>query len=413
MNMTSQEKVFKVKTCRLCGGKTFKKWVDFGMQPLANELVSAKDSSENFYPLSVMACKGCGLIQLTHVVDPDILFGSYVYYSSTSKVFRDHFFELAQRETNTGRIKQGDLVVDIGSNDGILLTPFKQMGATVLGVEPCGQIANKAAANGIETIPEYFTKELAERIIKDYGKPSLVTMTNVLAHIDNSKEVLDGLEILAGDWGRVMIEVPYTPEMIKVGTFDLIYHEHLSYFTAYTLSKLFTDRGFGVFDLEFVPVHGGSIRMFFGKKGVILNEEFIKRIIARDKNITDSKEFHEFPKRIEKNKQEFLKFVAGEKKKGKRFIGYGAPAKMATLTNYYDIPANTIDYIIDDASAKQNKFSPGKHIKIVPSLPDLAHCTHDYMIIFAWNFADSIMNMVRIKGYKGKFVIPFPTVKVI
>lgn len=413
MKATSPKKHSELRKCRLCGGSQFHNWLDLGNQPLANALLSSPDQEEKRYPLNVCYCLNCSLVQLDHVVDPKELFTEYLYRSSTSEVFRSHFVHLAEKEANLDNVKKGDLVVDIGSNDGILLEPFKRKCEYVLGIEPNKEIARTAVKKGIDTISEYFTIEVAKGILEDYGKPKLVTMTNVLAHVDDIDSVLKGVKILIGDWGRFMVEVPYLPDMVKKGTFDLVYHEHLSYFTLQTLSQLFGNHGLIILEAEFVPVHGGSIRVYAGAlNNSVVNSGFIRKQIEKDRKFMKSREFHVFPDRVARHKGELTRKLARLKDEGSKIIGYGAPAKLSTITNYYNFPDGTFDYIIDDAPEKQGKYTPGKHMKIVAPHDDLKYCTHRYMMIFAWNFATSIMKTVKEKGFRGKFIVPFPTVRV-
>lgn len=401
MNPIQSDEIKKQVVCRSCKKETLKKWLSLGMQPLANNLLDSPSKEEKLYPLEVVYCSNCELVQLAHVVNPDLLFKNYLYYSSTSSVFRQHFEDLAKREFAYDRLKFMDLVVDVGSNDGILLKPFKNEGARTVGVEPCVDIANKAATDGIETIPEYFTMDTARKIFHDYGHAKLVTMTNVFAHVDDLSSLLEGVKILIGTSGRFMIEVPYLLEMLKKGTFDLIYHEHLSYFSIASLGRLLLKHGFFIEGLEMVPVHGGSLRVFsragnsvqtFGKK----DSDLIKKEI-----------FMDFPNNILKKKKEILALFKKVKQQKKKIIGYGAPAKATVMLNYFGIDSKTIDYVIDDALEKQGMYIPGAKIKIVP-YGEWINKEVDYIFIFAWNFADSIIENMRKKEYKKEFIVPFP-----
>lgn len=405
-----QNKATVITECRGCKGRRFKKWFDLGRQPLANALLKSPQYPEEFYPLTYMYCLNCELVQTMHVIAPDILFGDYVYHSSTSQIFVNHFKALAEREFNADRLIKEDLVIDIGSNDGILLKPFKSFGARVLGVEPAKGLANEAAHSGIETLPEYFTPKLAGHIRENFGEAQLITATNVFAHIDNLDEVMAGVKFLLAPNGRFMVEVAYLPDMLNYGTFDLLYHEHLCAWHLYPLEQFFLRHGMVIDEVEFIPVHGGSIRVFAKMEGLQENRKSIGK--KMDKWITGSRVFKAFPARVEKNKKAVMELLQKLKKENKAIIGYGAPAKMSTITNYFGIGPEIIDIIIDDSPAKQFMYSPGKHIKIVP-FPQVVSSKDYYMVIFAWNFAESIMELAKAKGYRGKFIIPFPTVKVL
>lgn len=415
MKKTPSSTTFKVDQCRVCLGTKFSQWLNLGSQPLANALLVSEDQTETFYPLNVVYCKSCGLVQLDTVVDPTVLFDDYVYYSSTSEVFIEHFESLAFSEFAIGNVKKGDLVVDIGSNDGILLRPFKQKGAKVLGIEPCTEIARYAEKRGIETINEYFGPALADSILEGYGPASLVTMTNVFAHVDALELILDGVKKLIGDKGRFMIELPYLPEMLKKGTFDLIYHEHLSYFTLSTIKQILERFGLMVISLQFVPVHGGSIRVFAGKQGMhAVDSRYIKSILKKEESVSYAKLFHSFPQKVKAKKKEIVALIQkiAKKKSGNRIVGYGAPAKSSTMLNYFGIDKRHIDFIVDDAPAKQYRWHPGTGIYIVPP-PKKMNDVADYIVLFAWNFQKSIINKLFGQGYTGKFIVPFPKARIV
>jgi len=408
MNQILYDKISKRTNCAACKGKNFGRWLDLGMQPLANALVKdINNIEEDLFPLKVIYCKDCELVQLEYIVKPEVLFGNYLYYSSTSEAFRKHFELLAQEQFNLDLIKKGELVVDIGSNDGILLAPFKRLGATILGIEPAAAIANKAAKDGIETWAEYFTPDTAKRIVKGFGKAKLVTMTNVFAHVPDLDQIVEGVKELLAPDGRFMVEVAYLPEMLKKGTFDLIYHEHMYYWHLFPMWKFFYKHNMKIENVEQTSVHGGSIRV------TVVNEEPEGWAMLKDADLTKDRLFREFPKKVIDNRNEIVSLITKFKKQKKRIIGYGAPAKMSTMTNYFDLGPEQIDYIIDDAPAKQGLYSPRKHIKIVPPYTDLSKCTHDYIFLFAWNFKDSLMSLIKARGYKGKFIIPFPKVTIL
>jgi len=405
------EKYKKVKKCRACLGESFTVWFSLGMQPLANNLLKNESEfkDEKKYPLTLIKCTNCKLVQLSHVVHPDLLFKNYLYHSSTSEVFRDHFEKLAVQLFAMDKLKKNDLVVDIGSNDGILLKPFKKEGARVLGVEPATEIAGKANGEGIETINGYFNLELAAKISKDYGTAKLITATNVFAHIDDLDSILNGVKYLLAHDGIFMLEVAYLPEMLNQRTFDLIYHEHLSYWHLYPLSVLLDRKNMTFEEVQFIPTHGGSMRVFISNK--ISDKGYVE--LPSEKNLTNSFHFYKFPKMLEENKINTMSLLNKYKRQNKRIIGYGAPAKATTITNYYGITSDYIDFILEDSSAKWNMYLPGTHIKIKPYNRNILPGFADFVFIFAWNFADSIVEKCRADGYKGSFIVPFPHVRII
>lgn len=409
-------KSFKRKTCRACGSGNLYKWLDLGEQPPANNLIPKDQidgSSEYLFPLVVYYCENCTLVQLLDVVDPKLLFDNYLYHSSTAQSFRDHFKQLALNVITRFDLTKRDLVVDIGSNDGIFLKPLKEQGIRVLGVDPAFEIAEQASDEGIPTVPFYLNKRIAERIVEDKGGAALVTGSNVFAHIDDMKEVFESIKILLDDHGTLIMEVAYFPEMLKLNTFDLIYHEHLCYYTATSLQAMGANNGFTLYDIEFVPVHGGSIRAYFGKDTMSwVRSANLLMTLQNERSLLMNPLFVNFPKAVEDNKSRLIQTLKDLKKSGKSIIGYGAPAKMSTMTNYFNLSPQLITYIIDDSPYKQGHYSPGKHIYITN--PDrLKSNKPDYIVIFAWNFAMSIMEKLINEGYKGKFIVPFPEVKVL
>jgi SAM-dependent methyltransferase len=410
--------VKKVTECRACKGTKFRKYLDLGEQPLANQLLpreqveylAVNNYKQATYPLALMICQKCDLVQLTHIVNPALMFNDYLYHSSTSAVFQEHFEKLAEREIGEGSIKPGELVVDIGSNDGILLKPFQSRGANVLGVDPAVDIALQANKAGIKTIAGYFTRKLANEILEKHGPAKLITATNVFAHADDLDEILDGVKILLADDGRFMIEVTYMPKMIKQGTFDLIYHEHLCYWHLWPLAILLNRKGFMPIQIEHVDTHGGSIRVFAVQSALASGPA---KWDGDYNNFTKSKEFWAFPKKIENTKKQIVRMLTKYRKQGKTIVGYGAPAKMSTMTNYFGIGPETISFIVEDAPAKWDRYSPGKFIRIGNYEQNIKSGYPDFIFIFAWNFAESIMMKCRAAGYKGSFIVPFPTPKII
>ncbi len=263
----SDKIIKKLTKCRVCKSLDLEKVLNFGPTPLANAFLTKLqiDEPEYFFPLDVYFCNHCGFIQLGYVVAPEVLFGNYVYVSSTSKVFIDHFKKMADDVFSRFFLSNKSLVIDIGSNDGILLKPFKKLGAKVLGIEPAVNIAKLAEKEGIETIPEFFSIDLAKRIVKQEGQARVVTATNVFAHIDDLDEVINGIKVLLNKDGIFIMEAPYLVDFIKKRYFDLVYHEHLSYWSINSIITLFKRFNMDVFDVQKVPVHGGTIRVFIRK----------------------------------------------------------------------------------------------------------------------------------------------------
>lgn len=410
--MVKSDQIKKAIKCRVCTKKTLVPVIDFGMSPLANAFLKKDqiDKPEYFYPLTVVFCESCGFIQLGHVVSPHLLFDDYVYVSSTSPVFVNHFKDFADTVVSRLKLSDKSLVVDIGSNDGILLKPLKEKGIRVLGVEPAAHIAKMAERDGIPTLADWFTIEVAKKIVKKEGHASIVTGTNVFAHIDDLDEVVYGVKTLLAPDGVFITESPYLIDFIEKNYFDLVYHEHVSYWSVKSLNTLFGRFNMEVFYVEKVPVHGGSIRVYAGIKGKHKIDKSVGQFLASEKKlgIADKKTYREYEKRILENKRKLIDLLTKLKVKNKSLVGYGAPAKGNTLLNYFKIGPEIFDYIVDDSPFKQGLYTPGTHIPVVSS-SRLKKKTPDYIVILAWNFADSIIkNLSWLKERSCKFIVPVP-----
>jgi len=410
--------VKKITACRVCKATKFQKILTLGPTPLANAFLTEDQINlpENFYPLDVYFCLKCSFIQLGHVVNPKILFDNYVYASSTSPVFVNHFKTFAASASEKYLSNKKELIIDIGSNDGILLEPFKALGFKVLGIEPAATVASLARKKKIPTIEKYFSRALAKAIVKEHGKAKIVTATNVFAHIDDLDEVIDGLKTILDDDGMFVIEAPYLIDFLENRYFDLVYHEHLSYWSIDALKKLFKRHNMEVFDVEKVPVHGGSIRVYVKKKqGVYPINKSVGEFLDKEKkaNIFSLETYQEFAKKIQENKITLLTLLGKLKLQGKTIAAYGAPAKGNTLLNYFSIGTDVLDFVVDDSPLKQGLFTPGKHIPVVSSKV-LYKEQPDYLFILAWNFAEPIMkNNSKYKDKGGTFIIPVPKPKIV
>jgi len=410
--------VFRKEKCRVCFSVNLVQVINLGSTPLANAFLKKTeiDNPESYYPLEVNFCRDCTFIQLGHVVDPKLLFSNYVYVSSTSPVFIKHFEDFSKHAIEKFGLVKNNLIIDIGSNDGILLKPFKDAGFKVLGIEPAKKIAKEANKRGIKTISNFIDQRLAKNIHKKYGKANLITATNVFAHIDDLDEVVKSVDQMLDKNGIFMIEVAYLIDFIEKKYFDLIYHEHVSYWRVETFVKFFEKRRMRVIAAEKVPVHGGSIRIFVAKndsehKAESSVKEFIKK--ERDINLQKESIYVKYADEIERNKILLLNLIYKLKKSGKKIAGYGAPAKGNTLLNYFSIGTETLEYIIDDSVWKQDLFSPGKKIP-VKDFSELNKNKVDYLLILAWNFAESIIEKNKdFASYGGKFIVPVPKPKVI
>lgn len=368
---------------------------DFGMTPLANSYPDNQDGSEDFYPLETYFCTDCSNVQLGHIVDSKTLFTDYLYASSTSPVFRKHFENFAKKYNDEFHPNR---VLDIGSNDGILLKPFMDLGVTVFGVEP-SQIPTT-----VPTIHQFFTTKTAEMLLYDPGKFDLITATNVFAHVDDLDEIVNGVKMLLTDEGQFVVEVVDIDQLLKKKTFDLVYHEHVQTWSLETLKTFFRRHDMTVVDAEDISTHGGSIRVYVkkGDRGIDIDwdEKYLKYIST----------YRKFSRELLEQRQALTSLLYDLKIQGKTIAGYGAPAKATTLLHYFGIGRDILDFIVDDSPLKQGRFIPGKRIPIVIS-EEIQKQKPDYILILAWNFAESIME--KYPEYKGQFVVPFPNPKIV
>jgi len=413
----TQPPIYKRTNCRVCHSENLTGVLKFGSTPLANAFLTEKqvDLEEKYYPLEVNFCNSCTFLQLGHSVSSELLFSDYVYVSSTSKVFIDHFVRFADKAVKKLNLRKDSLVIDIGSNDGILLRPFKAKGIRVLGIEPAKKIAAVAKKEGIDTEVEFMSKKVASAIKTKYGKADLITATNVFAHIDDLDEIILAVKMLLKKDGVFMIEAPYLIDFIQKRYFDLVYHEHMSYWRGETLQRIFERFDMQVIDVEKVPVHGGSIRVYVSEKGNNQKiQSSVQKFINKERTVKLNKinTYTNYAKEIEKNKISLINLLYKLKKSGKKIVGYGAPAKGNTMLNYFNIGRDSLDYIVDDSQWKQGLYSPGKRIPV----KDFAFFSKDrvdYLLILAWNFAESIIEKNQSFAKKGgKFIVPVPRPKI-
>lgn len=406
--------VTEKRTCRLCHGTDLENFLDLGEQPAANAFLLRENfEKEQRYPLIIARCGNpdCGFVQLAHVVDAETLFSDYVYVSSTSPVFVKHFEEYAQKMMERVNVKDR-LTVDIGSNDGILLKPLKELGARALGVDLAKDIAVKATAEGLETITGYFTEAFAEQVVAERGKAALITANNAFAHIDDLDDVVKGVRTLLATDGLFAIEAPYLIDFLEKKLFDLIYHEHLSYLSIRPLQAFFKRYDMRIVDIDKVDTHGGSVRIIVAHNNSPFAEaEIVQQMIDEEvsKGLHEPAVYRQFGQEVMANKDAVRALLKSLKSEGKKIDGYGAPAKGNTLLNFMEIGPDILDYIVDDSPLKQGLYTPGTHIPVVPA-STLAKDPPDYLFILAWNFAPSIMKKNEEFAERGgKFIIPVPS----
>lgn len=406
-------------TCRLCGSEKLVPTWTFGETPLANAYVRADqlDDPESRFPLEVARCLACELVQLRHTVSPDLLFRDYLYLSSTSPRFVAHFAEYAAHLAERFNLTPNDLVVEIGSNDGILLKPLRERGIRILGIEPASRIAAMAAAAGIETIPDFFSPDLARRIRAKHGPARIVTANNVFAHLPDLDAIVTGVRTLLADDGAYVFEVQYLGDLLFQNLFDIVYHEHLCYYHLAPLVSFFPRHGLEVFDVARVSAHGGSLRVFVQHAGgPPRREERLASLLAdeRRQGLATDAPYAALAERIAENRRKLTELLAELKGRGKRIAGYGAPAKATTFLHVFGLGREIIEYVVDDDRVfKQGRFLPGTHLPIVS--PDRLYVDQpDYCLILAWNFAEPIIaKHARFTERGGRFIVPVPEPRII
>lgn len=405
-------------TCRLCKSKNLEKFLDLGFTPPSDSFLTKEDldKPETYFPLKVCLCQSCGHMQLSYTVAGEILYcRNYPYDNSTSASFRKHFINMSKHISGKFNLKPASLVVDIGSNVGVLLSGFKEQGMRVLGIDPASNLAEKANRNGIETIPAFFTSELADKITGKMGKASVITATNVFAHVPEIDDFVKGLNVLLEDNGIFVFEVPYALILIEDRLYDTMYHEHLGYISVKPIVSFFKKLDMDVFDIELVETHGGSLRVFVGKKGKHEILKVVGEYISKEKKskLHSIETLMKFAEDVKKHRQKLISMLNEIKIHGKKIVGVGAPAKGNTLLNYCKINNDILDYITERAETKIGLYTPGTHIPIYPD-EKLMEDKPDYALLLSWNLANEIMNNLEdFRKQGGKFIIPMPHPRIV
>ncbi|MBI3183472.1 MAG: class I SAM-dependent methyltransferase [Myxococcales bacterium] len=406
------------KYCRVCGGAELRQFLDLGEQPPANALLRAEeiDLPEAKYPLALSHCEGCSLIQTTHVVSPEVLFRNYLYFSSVSQAMAKHFAAYAAQLAERF-VPPGGLVVEVGSNDGILLRTLLGRPLRVLGVDPARNVAEVARSRGVPTIADFFTEGLSKQIRKQEGPASVVIANNVVAHIDDLDQVMRGLDQVLDERGVFVMEAPYVVPFLEHLEFDTVYHEHLSYFGVRALESLANRFGFEVFEVQDQPVHGGSLRVFWRRRGAGGEpvDESVPRHLEQERQagVADRARLDDFAQKVAGLREDIRRLVRELRAKGKRVVGYTAPAKGNVLLNYCELGPHELEYLADATPAKQGLYSPGMHIPIL-SPEHFRHDRPDYALLFAWNHKDEILEKEKAwRAAGGRFILPVPKVEVV
>ncbi len=408
--------------CRSCGETSLIPILSLGNTPLANALLTQDELNEpeERFPLDLVFCSNCSLVQITETVPPEKLFQEYFYFSSFSDTILKSAHEIAAQMIERRLLDQNSFVVELASNDGYLLKNYIGKGIPVLGVEPARNIAREAQERGIPTINEFFSAELAEQLRDTNAPADIIHANNVIAHVANLHSIIKGIFTLLKPDGVAIIENHYVKDLIDHVEFDSIYHEHLCYYSATSFRNLFEQHGLGMVDVEHLPLHGGSLRAYFQRSDgpCSLAKEGTQRVSTllqeeEQSGVTNFAFYKNFGEKVEYLRNELTALLEKIKKDGKRIAVYGASAKSTTLLNYFGIAPETFEYVVDRSTVKQGHFTPGTHLLIRPP-ESLLETQPDYVLISAWNFTEEILSQqseYRARG--GKFIVPVPLLKVI
>ncbi|MGZ4672092.1 MAG: methyltransferase domain-containing protein [Ilumatobacteraceae bacterium] len=405
--------------CRHCDTPLESTLCDLGMSPLANSYLRDEDldRAEKFYPLHAFVCSECLLVQLAEFESPEYIFSDYAYFSSFSQSWLEHAHTYVDSVVARFALGPQHQVVEIASNDGYLLQYFVALGIPVLGIEPAANVAVAAREKGIETLVEFFGTDIALEMVASGRQADLIIGNNVLAHVPALNDFVEGLSILLAPQGRITMEFPHLLQLMKHNQFDTIYHEHFSYFSFLTVSKVFARHGLRLFDVDQVPTHGGSLRIYgchtddatHPQSGRVALLEADERAAGLDHLAG----YSAFPEQVRRTKRALLRFLIDARDANKSVVAYGAPAKGNTLLNYCGVKTDLVDYTVDRSPHKQNHFLPGTHLPIYA--PErIAETKPDYVLILPWNLKDEIMSeMTHVREWGGKFVVPIPEVTVV
>ncbi|MBI2617399.1 class I SAM-dependent methyltransferase [Candidatus Gottesmanbacteria bacterium] len=405
-----------VDKCQICGYLKLDDVVFIGYLPPVNSMpkVGSKPQEESSYPALLLKCPVCKLFQLGTIVDPKILFPpEYPYTSGTTKILRDNFTQLFGECRRLLHLDRNDLVVDIGSNDGTLLSNFSNF-CRVQGVEP-SNAAVLAKKRGIPTLITFFNKQAVEKIKRKQGRAKIITATNVFAHIEDVHSVMENVLDLLGEDGVFITESHYIYSLIRSLQYDTIYHEHLRYYSLQSLNFIFKKYGLSIFHAKKIPTHGGSLRVYAcrnTRRQTI--QTSVSRILRDEKqHDLDSKKIHDFRRKITLSKLKLYTLLFKIKKNKNRIYGIGAPSRASTLINYVGLDENIIDCVLEiHGSYKIGKYMPGTRIPVVEESL-LFHSPPDYALLFSWHIADELIQKLRNKGYRGKFILPLPDPSII
>ncbi len=408
------------RRCRFCEAPLSLSFADLGMSPLSNAYLKSEDlnAMERFYPLHAWVCESCYLVQLEEFESPQRIFGEdYAYFSSYSDTWLEHARRYTELMIERFGFTAKSQIVEIASNDGYLLQYFKRKGIPVLGIEPAANVAAEAERRGVPTLVRFFGNDTARELAGAGRRADLLIGNNVLAHVPALNDFVAGMAILLKPGGVITMEFPHLLRLMEENQFDTIYHEHFSYFSFSVAERVLAAHGLTLFDVEEIPTHGGSLRVFakhasnsappVGKRVAALRQREQKAGLDRGNT------YGVFAEKVKATKRSLLRFLIEAREAGKRVVGYGAPAKGNTLLNYCGVRTDLLEYTVDRSPHKQGQFLPGTHIPVYA--PDKIRETRpDYVLILPWNLKDEIAEqMADVRAWGGKFVVPIPEVRVL
>ncbi len=402
-------------TCRFCGAPLTHSVVDLGAQPPCESIVSAErfNAAEAIYPLHAMVCSECLLVQLDTDIAPDSIYTEYAYFSSFSVSWLDHARRYVEMMAQRLQLDASKQVVELASNDGYLLQYFIQRGVPAYGIDPAANVAKAAEARGVPTVVAFFGVNTAQEMARQGRQADLIVANNVFGHIPDIADFVAGMKILLKDGGTITIEIPHFMRLMEFNQFDTIYHEHYCYHTLLSDTRIFAAHGLRLFDVQELPTHGGSMRMFVchadDPRETGGSVEALMQI-ERARGLDKLETYVAFDEQVRETKRKLLSFLIEAKRAGKSIAGYGAPGKGNTLLNYCGIRQDFIDYVVDRNPYKQGKFLPGSRIPIYA--PERINETKpDYVLILPWNIKEEVMQqMAHVRAWGGKFVVPIPQV---
>ena len=404
--------------CRSCEQGDLRPILSLGRTPLANALLTAEQlrEPEATFPLDLVFCPACALVQITETVPPEVLFREYAYLSSFSDTVVQNAEGIVRRLIGLEGLGSESLAVEIASNDGYLLQHYHHKGIPVLGIEPAANIARVARdERGIPTVCEFFGAELAAELVAGGRAADVVHGNNVLAHVADLNGVVRGIATVLKPRGVAVIEVPYVKDLIDHCEFDTIYHEHLCYFSLTALDRLFRRHRLVIRDVERIPIHGGTLRIFASRAEWAIPGEAVKSLLAEEAAWgVDREEFYRgFGAKVERLRASLLELLGGLKAQGRRIAAYGASAKGSTLLNFFGIGADTLEFVVDRSTVKQGRYTPGTHLPILA--PErVLELRPDYLLLLTWNFADEILAQQQaFRDQGGRFIIPIPECRVV